>query len=330
MSAVLSQAEAMNAGLSQAEAMNAGLSQAEAVNAGLRQGEAVNAGLRQAEAMNAGLSQAEAMNAGLREVDATYGAQRTAGTVSAEMARYFESPSYDVMRGLLRPEVLPQSFAASLKFPLWMQNLADATRVISVQYGSMLNTEIGALARESERQAAWIQGVKSAASPALSMFADELLASSLGGGLSPALAEGFGAQVLSYINETKDAQTKEERDAVLQEFFVWFFEQFKRLPRTVLSAEGMLNIFFLLVSLLDNHWLSAGTDRHTDRAVSGLESRVDERLERIEEGQKKILEELREVKAPRVTYVIMESAQLREGPGEGIQGPPDPAPESPR
>ncbi len=314
LDSAMRQAEAMNAGVKLAEAMNAGVKQAEAMNAGVKLAEAMDAGVKQAGAMNAVVRQAEAMNAGMRD---------PAGRIGAEMARYFESPSYDVLRGLLRPDALPQSFAASLQFPRWMQDLAGATRILSAEYQSVLNTGIDALARESARQAAWLRSVQSVASPALSMFADDLVASAREGGLTPALAGGFGAQVLGYINETQEAQTEEEREAVLQEFFAWFVEQFKRVPRTAVSAEGLLSIFFLLVSLLDNHWLSAGTDRHIDRAISGLESRVDARLDGIEEGQKKILEELAEIKAQKnsraTTYVVMKAAQLREGPGEGFK-----------
>jgi hypothetical protein len=309
--------------------------QVEAVNL-----DAISGARKQVEAFDFGAvagvrQQIEALNlnaiAGVRQqIDAlsldamagSKGAQLLAERQAAEMARYFESPSYDVLRGLLRPDVLPQSFAASLHFPRWMQDLAGATRILSAEYQSVLNTGIDALARESARQAAWLRSVQSAASPALSMFADDLVASAREGRLTPALAEGFGAQVLGYINETQEAQTEEEREAVLQEFFAWFVEQFKRAPRTAVSAQGLLSIFFLLVSLLDNHWLSAGMDRHIDSAISGLESRVDARFDGIEEGQKKILEELGEIKAQknsRATYVVMKAAQLREGPREGFK-----------
>lgn len=266
---------------------------------------------------------------------------RITGQVASTLASvnaYFESPSSPAYKMLktfeeyLRRDQLTlqstgQGIAAQLESTIgayrdWSQTVARASQELTSGY-DLARQSVDRFAEEFSRNTRWIQEVRAAGSPVFDMLANGLLGSVATGRLSPALVEGFGADLFDHIARVEAAESEEEAAGVRQELLEWLIEQARRHPGKVLIARALLFILFTITLPLYEAQSGRETERHVKESVQEVRDSNELLLEKMQDVEK-LVEELRTRSlqdSSRKEYVVLKSAGLRPGPstdGEAV------------
>lgn len=241
-------------------------------------------------------------------------------------ANYLDSPHYKMLQSIekkIRQSESSIQFAfrdsvVELKklpdYNNWAQIMTEASQSLISSYNLALDLGVDRFAEELRETTDWLRHIQVAASPVLNVFANELLANTISGSLNPSLVEGFGADLLNHLSRVEAVESEEEMSGVLQEFFTWLIEQAKRLPATAINFKALMAIFNVVLFLYGQYG-----DKQAEQRIKGEVATSEERvLERIDELEAKITVEIDGKKlqdTQRKEYVVMNSANLRNGPG---------------
>jgi hypothetical protein len=178
---------------------------------------------------------------------------------------------------------------------------------------------------ELNKRADLLSGLRSV-SPVLGMLTRDLVSSARAGALTPALAGGFGAELLGYIEEAEAADSKEAIEEFLKRFLTWLLSQAQTLPAKKLIASGLISLLWFIAQLLvDQHFDNISEQKHRKEI---LEVRQEARQHHAEnskalrEMEARFTEKLVEVQekdADGLEYVVIKVAKLRKGPGKDFE-----------
>jgi hypothetical protein len=166
-----------------------------------------------------------------------------------------------------------------------------------------------------------------AGSPVLGMLARELVMSAATGALTPALASGFGGELLGYIEGADAAESEQAIADFLKAFLAWLLTLAQRLPGTRLSNEAIFSIFLTVATVLYQKYDGAKDVKATQETIEQVREETRELRAETRQAQEEMLQEVREMEARLAErlgqvqsdngreYVVVKAAKLRGGPG---------------
>ncbi|HEX6862054.1 MAG TPA: SH3 domain-containing protein, partial [Thermoanaerobaculia bacterium] len=194
----------------------------------------------------------------------------------------------------------------------WTSSVAEVAKQVGLAYDLVRRSGI-----EELRNRAELLGNLASGSPVLGMLTRDLVSSAYAGTLTPAMVNGFGSELMSYIEGAEAADSEEAVVEFLQAFFAWLLLQAQRLPGTKVSAGAILGILLAVLPLLDARYL----DRQNDRLVQEEARKAKEEiLSEMREMETRLAEKLAQMEtAGRTEYIIVQAANLRKGPGKNFE-----------
>jgi hypothetical protein len=262
------------------------------------------------------------MTQGFREMDSVANSARLMGKVANNLHdnafKYIELEE-SLQRNLrlqnLEPAGITSTFRELLRqaeYKDWTSSIAEVAKQVGLAYDLVHRSGI-----EELRNSAELLGNLASGSPVLGMLARDLVSSAYAGTLTPALVNGFGSELMSYIEGAEAADSEEAVVEFLQAFFAWILLQAQRLPGTKVSAGAIFGLLMAVLPLLDARYL----DKQNDRLVQEEARKAKEEiLSDMREMETRLIEKLAQMEtAGRKEYIIVQAANLRKGPGKNFE-----------
>ena len=197
------------------------------------------------------------------------------------------------------------------------RSIATAAREVLAAHRNFGANGFTGLADFMTEKPAWLDGIQAAASPVLDMLAYEM-ATVFSAGLSPAMAEGFGAELVGHIGHLVESESEERAQEAFEEFLTWLLDWFSRLPNIRVTRESALAIFLTLVAILHSQVISQQSEKRIEAMVAHSQASVERRIDELSlaVGQEDAASEL---KADSVEVsslkIVATNLRLRSGPG---------------
>jgi hypothetical protein len=194
----------------------------------------------------------------------------------------------------------------------WTSSIAEVAKQVGLAYDLVRRSGI-----EELRNRAELLGNLASGSPVLGMLTRDLVSSAYAGTLTPALVNGFGLELMSYIEGAEAADSEEAVEGFLQAFLAWLLVQAQRVPGTKVSGEAIFSIFLTVLTLLDSRYL----DKQNDRLVKEEARKAkEETLIEMRDMEARLTEKFAQMEtAGRKEYIIVQAANLRKGPGKNFE-----------